>query len=207
MHITLISGSHRPTGNSGRIARAIANQIEADGHATSLVDLAETELPFWDEAFWGNAELQPKWDKTWAPIAEVLKQTDAAIIISPEYHGMVPSKLQNFLLLAAESGKPLAHKPALIVSVSMGINGAYPVAELRANAAKNNRILWLPEHLIIRNASHMLVENPPAEHAKFNAELSERLTATLGLLYQYAAALKPVQKSAREFIGKYPNGM
>ena len=49
-------------------------------------------------------------------------------VVSPEWNGMVPSMLTNFFLLC--SNNELAHKPGLLVGVSSGTGGSYPVAEL-----------------------------------------------------------------------------
>ena len=67
---------------------------------------------------------------------------------------MVPAKLKNFLLYCSKD--ELAHKPALLVSVSAGLGGSYPIAELRISSYKNNRLCYLPENVIIRNIETFL---------------------------------------------------
>lgn len=206
MHITLITGSHRPAGNSGRIGRAIEKQIQADGHTTTLIDLATTELPFWDEGMWGVEGLRDKWAVLWQPHAEALQKSDAVVVVTPEYHGMVSSRLKNFLLLCspAETG----HKAGFLVSVSSSAGGAYPVAELRAHGVKNNKLVWSPEHLIVRNADHMFADTAPEEHAKAAAYLRDRLTFALGVFYQYADALTVMRAKGGQLNSKdYPFGM
>ena len=59
----------------------------------------------------------------------------------------------------------LGHKPALIVTVSSADGGAYPVAELRMSSYKNNRICYLPEHVILRNVERIL--NDDAKDNRF----------------------------------------
>ncbi|MCP5405296.1 MAG: NAD(P)H-dependent oxidoreductase [Pseudomonadaceae bacterium] len=206
MHITLITGSHRPTGNSGRIGRFIEQQIQADGHTTNLIDLATTDLPFWDEGMWGADGLKDKWAEVWQPHAEVLQKSDGVVVVCPEYAGMASSKLKNVLLLC--SAQELGHKAGFLVTVSSGVGGAYPVAELKAHAVKNNKLVWTPEHLIVRSADHMFTDNPPAEHAKSDAYLRSRLTFALGVFYQYAEALTAMRaKDGKLHDDAFPFGM
>ncbi|RYD42867.1 MAG: NADPH-dependent oxidoreductase [Verrucomicrobiaceae bacterium] len=206
MKIALISGSHRPTGNSGRIARHIQKEAEAKGNSTYVLDLAQTDLPFWDEGLWGAEGLSAKWEKVWNPVKAELESADAFVVVCPEYHGMVPSKLTNLFLLFG-NGPTVAHKPALAVTVSSSMGGAYPLEELRAVTTKNNRMVYLPEHLIVRNADNMFIPNPPEEHAKSNAFLTERLDWTLDMLAAYGKALATVRSTVQTTHPKFANGM
>ena len=91
-----------------------------------------------------------------APIKQQLTESDAFIIISPEWHGQVPAGLKNFFLMFNRF--ELGHKPALIVTVSSADGGAYPVAELRMSSYKNNRLCYIPEQLVLRNIEKILNE-------------------------------------------------
>jgi NAD(P)H-dependent FMN reductase len=208
MKLTIISGSHRPNGESGRIARYIEKETKAAGHDVALIDLATTELPFWDEGLWGVDGLKDKWGKVWASLDKRLAESDAFVVVSPEYHGMVPAKLKNFLLLTGNAATSnVAHKPGMIVSVSAGINGGYPVAELRSHGVKNNRMVWTPEHIIVRNAASMLQDKPVAEQDKHDVELRERMTYALGVLEEYAVALAAARATGKLTDKRYANGM
>lgn len=205
-HIAIISGSHRPNGNSPRIARHVQKQLEAQGHTTYLLDLATTELPYWDEGMWGAEGLTATWEKHWNPIKAELAKAEGYVVISPEYHGMVPSKLTNLFLLFG-NGDLVAHKPALAISVSSGVGGTYPIAELRLNSGKNNRLTYLPEHLVVRGADNMFVENVKPEHAESNAIVSERLGWLLTMLGDYTSAFKAIRAAGHTSHPKFPNGM
>jgi hypothetical protein len=64
-------------------------------------------------------------------------------------------RAKNFFLFA--SSAELGHKPALLVSVSAGISGAYPIARnSRSSSYKNNHICYIPEHLIVRQVGGVL---------------------------------------------------
>jgi NAD(P)H-dependent FMN reductase len=117
MKIGIISGSHRPPSQSGKVARYIENALHEQRlcDETWLYDLAGNPLPFWDEGIWEGDE---QWQKILTPLSNELKSCDAFIIVCPEWHGMVPSGLKNFFLMWTAGGE-LAHKPALIVTVSV----------------------------------------------------------------------------------------
>ena len=90
-----------------------------------MISLAGNPLPFWDEGVWEDA---PRWKEAIGDLTEELDACDAFIIVTPEWHGMVPSGLKNLFLLLPGT-QVLAHKPALIISVSGGAGGgAYPIA-------------------------------------------------------------------------------
>ncbi|MCV5978616.1 NAD(P)H-dependent oxidoreductase, partial [Escherichia coli] len=74
--------------------------------------------------------------------------------MTPEWHGMATPALKNFLLLT--TANELAHKPALLVSVSVSINGVYPISELRMTGSKNNHVCFLPDHLIVRKSDKLI---------------------------------------------------
>jgi hypothetical protein len=100
----------------------------------------------------------------------------------------------------------LAHKPALICTVSSGDGGAYPVAELRMSSYKNNRICYIPEHIIVRNVEAVLNaegENNPDADEYFR----ERIPYALRILNAYATALKPVRESGVTRDDRFKNGM
>ncbi len=209
MKFAIISGSHRPNGNSGRIAHHIEGQLKASGKDTYVLNLATTELPFWDEGLWGAEGLSTKWEKLWNPIKAELESADAFVVISPEYHGMAPSKLTNFFLLLGNGDSAVAHKPALLVTVSASAGGAYPAAELRGFSTKNNKMVYLPEQLILRNAGELFVPEVKPEHAESNAYLSERLTWLLAMLNDYAEGFKSIRAKGNTRVPhpKFANGM
>ncbi|MBI1274279.1 MAG: NADPH-dependent oxidoreductase [Alphaproteobacteria bacterium] len=200
MQIAIVSGSHRPNGQSGRIARWLQGKLGAIGATGAVIDLAGNPLPLWDESV-GDAGSALA--AQWAPYAETLRASDGFVIVSPEWHGMAPAGLKNFFLYCKP--QDVGHKPALIVGVSASRGGAYPVSELRESSYKNSRILYIPEHLIVRDAAKMLVGDEPA--GSDDAYLRERAVYTLKLLLSYAAALKPVRASDGIDYRKYSNGM
>ncbi|MFN2288291.1 MAG: NADPH-dependent FMN reductase [Chromatocurvus sp.] len=204
MKTGIISGSHRPQSQSEKVARVIGDRLEKSAWCEHswLLTLADNPLPFWDESVWTGGGA---WEDKLPGLREQVQHCDAFVIVTPEWHGMVPSGLKNFFLLWAAGGE-LAHKPALIVSVSASDNGAYPIAELRMSSYKNSRVCYLPEHLIVRNVKRVFNsddDNDPKAHAY----LSGRLDYCLGMLGEYAGAFRQIRDSGRVSLETYSNGM
>ena len=202
MKYAIISGSHRVNSQSGKVARFIAARLAAlNPEASSyLLDLGKTPLPLWDESIWQG---DPTILSLWKPIADELKTSDAAIVIAPEWGGMVPPALKNFFLFAADGS--LYHKPGLIVGVSASRNGAYPVAELRVSSYKNTHVQYISEHVIVRQVGDVLNEETP--QTDDDISLRKRLDYSLSVLAEYAKALQAVRASGVLNRKDYPFGM
>ncbi|MTI10752.1 NADPH-dependent FMN reductase [Curvivirga aplysinae] len=187
MKITVVSGSIRETSQSDRIAKIvqnIINELDMDVEA-DVVFLKDEKIPLWDEGKWkSDSEIT----KHWKPISDKLKASDGFVIVTPEWAGMAPPHLKNFLLMC-EVGE-LAHKPAQIVSVSSGMGGAYPVSDLRVSGSKNNMITWLPDHIILRNVTNLFIEDEPTD---LDAELLARIKYSMTYLAATAEAWNPVR--------------
>ncbi len=205
MKTGIISGSHRPQSQSETVSRYIDQRLHDSTWCESswLLTLADNPLPFWDESVWSGGGA---WEQQLPALREQVSSCDAFVIVTPEWHGMVPSGLKNFFLLWAAGGE-LAHKPALIVSVSASDNGAYPVAELRMSSYKNSRLCYMPEHLIVRNVTQVFNGNDAENDAEANSYLSGRLTYCLDMLGEYASAFRQIRASGKVSLETYTNGM
>ena len=204
MKITIISGSHRQNSQSTKIAKVVQSNLESysqcDAHY--LFDLANNPLPLWDEGIW---EKDAKWIDLLSPISNKLASSDAFIVISPEWHGMAPAGLKNFFLMWGKG--ELAHKPALIITVSSGDGGSYPVAELRMSSYKNNRICFLPEQLIIRNVESVFNEGDKGNSPREQIYFENRLDYCLKQLLTYGEAFKQIRTSGTVSLKHYGSGM
>ncbi|MCH1492716.1 MAG: NAD(P)H-dependent oxidoreductase [Luminiphilus sp.] len=202
MNIGIIVGSHRKDSQSAKVAGFLATRLRAFGVDVWTLDLGREPLPLWDEDL-GSGEGQ--WE--FLPgLTKKLQDSDGFVIVSPEWHGMATSALKNFFLLCnVNSG--LAHKPAMITTVSVADGGAYVVAELRTSSYKNNRLCYIPEQLVVRNVAQVLnsvaEENNPEAHDYF----VDRADYTLKLLMAYCDALISVRAHGAADLEKYPNGM
>lgn len=206
MKIGIISGSHREDSQSEKIARYAATQLEKHGlcDETYVFTLADNPLPFWDEGLWSG---DPKWEEAIGELRAELQSCDGFIVVSPEWHGMVPAGLKNLFLMFPGSGE-LAHKPALIISVSGGAGGgAYPVAELRMSSYKNSRICYMPEHLIVRHAAQVFNEDSAENDDEMHNYLHARLCYCLEMLGEYTQAFQQIRASGKTSLETYTNGM
>ena len=188
MKISIISASHRKVSQSERVANIIGSRIKNKKPFTNLfnLDLSETNLPLWTPDKKNGAGV---WGKPWKTISNELKQSDGFIFVVPEYGGMATPQSKNIFLLCGEG--ELAHKPGLIVSVSSGNGGAYPIADLRSFSYKNTHIMWIPENVIIRNVE----EYQPGNHGSSIPEwLDNRIDYTLEMLLAYSLNMQPLRK-------------
>ena len=169
MQIAIIAGSHRKDSQSAKVAHFLASQLMSLGeHSCWICDLGKEPLPLWDEEIGSDA---PQWSGLKA-LTEKIDTADAFIMIAPEWHGMVPAALKNFFLVCG--GASFAHKPALPVGVSVGPGGTYPINELRTSSYKNNRLCYLPEHLIVRNCMVVMNEDVSENDEGEHSYISER---------------------------------
>lgn len=189
MKFFVLSGSHRAEAQTLKVARYIERVLTSEMKASAhLFSLSGNPLPLWDEASGGAP------DELWDPISAELKAADAFVICSPEWSGMATPGVKNFLLncTAGEVG----HKPGLIVTVSASRGGSYPVAELRMSGTKNNRLCWIPEHVIVHHAeANLNAPDGAADLAKEDALIRARLRYALRVLAEYAKALASVRAS------------
>jgi len=204
MKISIISGSHRKVSQSEKVARFIQRTLEENAVCEEawLFSLAANPLPLWDEGIWASDR---DWEQRLAPISAELASSDAFVIISPEWHGQVPAGLKNFFLMWGKG--ELAHKPALIVTVSSADGGAYPVAELRMSSYKNNRLCYIPEQVIVRNVERVLNEDAAQNDTEADSYFRERIAYALNILKEYGAALRQVRASGAADLSVFKNGM
>ncbi len=203
MKITIIMGSHRAQAESLKVARHIKSTLD-DGmvEETALVSLADNPLPLWDTGVWEGDE---KWSSLLDPIRAELASSDAFVVVTPEWHGQVPAGLKNFFLLFGKN--ELGHKPAMIVAVSNADGGAYPVAELRMSSYKNSRICYIPEHVIVRNVEQVLNDDASQNNPGADEYFRARIHWALGILREYAVALRQVRASGVTATERFRNGM
>jgi azobenzene reductase len=204
MHITIVVGSHRQISNSAKVGSLVSQILLTQNPELqiSTIDLGKTPLPMWDEKVWENSL---SWNQILQPHRETLNQTDGLVIISPEYSGMASPALKNFFLFWG--GNTLAHKPAMLVGVTENAcNGAYPIAELRMSSYKNSRILYIPDHVIVRNVDDLpslLVEITDKDQLR----TISRLQHSTKILLAYTKALQPMRNQTDFELETFAFGM
>jgi NAD(P)H-dependent FMN reductase len=197
LNIALVSGSSRPDSQSAKVARYLQQRAIELGYCSaeqcSLIDLGAKPLSLWPAEENGH----------WPIYQQQLRAADALIVIAPEWNGMACPAIKNFFIYASKT--ELAHKPGLLVGVSSGIGGAYPISELRASSYKNCRLCYLPEHLIVRHVEQLL--NDEVAASEDDRRLRERADYALDIMVKYAHALKPVRASIDFSNPAFANGM
>jgi azobenzene reductase len=165
-----------------------------------LVDL---NIPFYSDKLKENADFQTIWN----PILASLDSAAGLVFVTPEWNGMVTPMLKNFLLISSTYSSLLAHKPVLIVTVSASRGGAYPVSELRSSGYKNNHIVYVPDHLIVRDANTVCNSHEPDTENKSDVYTHEKIEYSLKMLHEYTKAIKQVRDSGIIDLVKNGNGM
>jgi NAD(P)H-dependent FMN reductase len=199
MKISIISASHRINSQSKKISGFLQNNLSnIDSKLnTFILDLADAALPLWSPE---KKDRNGIWGETWNSISSNLNESDGFVLVVPEYGGMATPSAKNIFLLCGNG--ELAHKPGLIVSVSSGNGGAYPISELRSSSYKNTHIMWIPENIIIRNVEEF---NPGAHGKNIPDWIDNRIDYVLKLFLSYALNMKPI----REIVNRkdFGNGM
>ncbi|HBX54035.1 NADPH-dependent FMN reductase [Pseudomonas sp. UBA2684] len=197
LNIALVAGSGRSNSQSGKVARFLRQRLiqleKTSDELSHVIDLGLAPLPLWPADDTGP----------WALYRQQLQAADAVVIIAPEWNGMACPAIKNFFIYASKT--ELAHKPGLLVGVSSGIGGAYPISELRASSYKNCRLCYVPEHLIVRHVENVL--NSPEAASEDDQRLRARIDYDLDILVKYANALKPVRETIDLSIPAFANGM
>lgn len=198
MKLAIISGSNRKTSNSEKVAQYMAGKPgqQAGFSETNVIALAHLFVPVWSE----DMEVS---GSDLAQIKQSLAESDAIILIIPEWGGMCPSQVKNLLLHL--TGAEVGHKPCLIVTVSAGAGGAFPVSEIRMSGYKNNHICFLPDHVIVRQAGNVLTESEAQNDSE--QRLRDRIAYSLALLAEYGKGLKLVRASQVPNYTEFNNGM
>ncbi len=197
MNVLVVSASQRSESLSAALATRIISLFDPSlgCSATTIVDLADHR-----EALWSVDGDQPSVKAT-AMLREAAQSADALVFVVPEWGGMVPPLAKNFFLVMDPFS--LAHKPGLIVALSAGTGGAYPVAELRLGSYKNTRLCWLPEHIIVRNAQQSQLISSDFDESS----IGKRLRNALSMLMAYARAFKTERQYLLSLTRDIPYGM
>ncbi len=197
MKLSIISSSLRIDSQSKRIAGILNNRIKKINKKcyTFTIDLINENCPFWS-----NKKDSNFYKNKWVNISQNFQTSNGFILVVPEYGGMASPLSKNLFLMCDNS--EFFHKPGLIVSISSGIGGSYPISELRSSSYKNSHILWIPENIIIRNVEQY---NPGNHGNEIPLWLDKRIDYCLNLLIEYSKYLDPMQKKMNK--ENFKNGM
>ena len=200
MKIGIIVGSHRLKSQSTKTSKFVDFWLKKKGLLTYILDLRKNPLPLWDETKWEN---DGKLTKFFKPYSDKLKECAGFVIIAPEWSGLVPAGLKNFFLYCDKN--ELAHKPAMIIGISSGRGGHYPVAELRMSSYKNTKICYIPDHVVVAFVEEMLNDFDLKNGTDDDQYIKNRIVNSLDILASYSKAFIDIRKT--KDLNQYPNGM
>ncbi len=201
MELLIISGSHRKNSQTAKMATFI-KQYQQTFATVEHIDLCELNLPFWD----ATTDFKST-DPAWLDLSAKMNQADAFILMTPEWAGTASPLIKNLLLMSDLADT--AHKPVMLVGTSSGINGAYPVAELRMNGLKNTKLIPVPDYLVVRNIDQVL--NEATATSEQDESTRARIDYCLSMLNHYAQAMLPIREcfgqQEKQIQQRYAYGM
>ncbi|KGJ92530.1 NAD(P)H-dependent oxidoreductase [Colwellia psychrerythraea] len=194
MNLLIISASQRTESQSAKVAEYLLNN-STQFSKVRHIELCKQRIPLWD----GEETSKQNDDSDWLAINSQLQTMDALVLITPEWGGTASPLLKNLLMMA--DAIDIGHKPVLLISVVNGISGAYPIAELRMNAFSNNKLVAIPDHLIIRNVEEILNTFDESNLQQGTAltgrdkRIRHRIGYSLHTLLHYSQAMKSLRQT------------
>ncbi len=195
MNVLVINGSMRTDSQSLKVSNWLADAVKGEKAVGTVLDLHATPLPLFDV---GETEA-PNAPK----ILKQLEEADAFVFVSPEWNGMTSHSILNMLNYV---GTQMANKPVMLVGVTSGHNGQYPVAQMRSMGYKNNHFVISPENLVVRDVSNVMNDTTMTDEAE-DTFIKNRAMYALNVLVEYAKALKSVRESGVIDLETYGHGM
>jgi NAD(P)H-dependent FMN reductase len=186
--LQVIVGSTRP----GRVGRAVAEwfceqAVSRDHFRVELVDLAEIDLPLFDEP--GHPRLgryEHEHTRRWS---ETVARADAFAFVIPEYNHGINAAIKNAIdYLYAE----WLHKPAGIVSYG-GISGGLRAAEMIRPILSGLKVVPMVESVIIPFIRNHI--DGGRFHSTESIDRSAR--SMLDELVRWTEAMGPLREDAR----------
>ncbi len=177
MKVTILLGSIREERKSHRLAYYLKNQMTEKEVTVNLIDLKNYPLPVFGSA------ISEEEGKAVEEISAVLKDSQAVIIVTPEYHSNISAALKNALEYC---GMNLIGKVTGIASASAtqfgGVHASntLQITLLNLGAYPVSRRLLVPEiHLAFNQ------DNEPVR-----AEIKEQVEKFLNEMLSYANAIQ-----------------
>jgi len=185
----------RTDAQSLKVSKWLSDHLQTLEAESSVVDLHELKLPLFDV---GETEA-PNADK----ILSALDAADGVVFVSPEWNGMMSHSIMNMQHFV---DKQLAHKPVMLVGVSAGRGGTYPIAQMRSAGYKNNQYFVSPEALLVQDVNGIMNSHSPEEGSP-DESVQTRADYALKVLVEYAKASQGVRSSGVIDHETFANGV
>lgn len=192
MKVHVLNASVRKGRVTERVAAWVAAEAKkVEGFEVEIVDLANYELPLFDEAVSPQYNPDRKPEGVVKKWLDKLNEADAFIIVSPEYNRTIPGPMKNAMDYVAFE---FAKKPVALVTHG-SVGGAFAMSNYRV-ALPQMHAITIPEMVMIPNASGVIDENGVLnEDAKANPYGPQgAIEAMLGSLKWYGEALLTAKK-------------
>lgn len=161
MNITIISGSPRKPNFSHRVAAFLKTELEKTypQYTYAIIEVREFPLPFVQNV-WQNRDAVPVENKV---LGNLIFDTDAFILVSPEYNGGYSPAMKNIL----DHFPKFSHKTFGIVTYSPGMLGGMRAAQQMQNMICGFFGIPLPQMLTIPAIEKKISEDGTATDETF----------------------------------------
>ena len=181
LNMAVIYGSARQGRQGIKAARFVCKKLEARGHAITLVDSLEFQLPFLDLMYKEFEEGKAR--EAMEAVGQILRKADGYVVVSAEYNHSIPSALKNLL---DHYQSEYLYKPSGIVTYSAGpFGGVRALVNLRAILAELGTPS-IPSAFPISHVQSAIDDEGNAVDAAYD----ERVTKFLDEFEWYETALK-----------------
>ncbi len=185
LNITVIYGSVRSQRQGIKLANFLVKKLKERKHNVVLVDPLEYQFPLLDKMY---KEYEPgKAPKTMEKVAEILRGSDAFVIVSGEYNHGMPPALKN---LIDHFQIEYFYKPSAIAAYSAGpFGGARVMIHLRSVLGELG-MSSIPSYFLVSMVQSAFDEKGNA----IDKAYEKRVEPFLNQLEWYANALKEARK-------------
>lgn len=191
MKYAIILGSIRIGRQSHRIAYYLEQKIRSKGIDIDMIDLAEHPLPMMEE---DNGRLRGPADDV-SIIGAQLKEADAVILVSPEYHGSFSGVLKNALdFYWAEFKK----KPIGVVTTGSGRMGGINASSQMQHVVLSLGAFPLPTKLLIPEIQHAFNE----QNEPLREDIIRNTERFLNEFHWFASAIVKAKSEHPETVSK-----
>lgn len=195
MNILVISSSMRSNSQSIKVSKFLSERVLSIGHSSSVLDLHTFKLPIFDNR---ETELERAEE-----LSKILSGADGFVFVSPEWDGMMSVSLLNMIHYVRDE---LSHKPVMLVGVSSGLGGVYPISQMRQMGQKNKHYVIIPENLRVAFVGSVL--NADSENiSDEDTQLRARADYSLKVLSKYSEALKNLRTDELFENKEFENGV
>lgn len=185
LKIKVIAGSTRPGRFSDKAASWVLEELKVYGMDAELLDLAEYDLPFFNESVSPAFKQEPYKNKVVARFTQKIQEGDAFIIVTPEYNHGTSGVLKNALDWVYQEWN---NKPVAFVSYGT-VGGARAVEQLRLNAIEL-QMAPIREAVHIPGDRYFPVAFGQADAGELFASMRDKAKVMIDQLLWWTRALK-----------------